>query len=152
EGLKWSSPFYMHKGIVCMSPAFKNHCAFMFWHAEMRKQLRAQFDKATLASWRKMTDVKQLPPKATLVKLIKQAVAINESGIKPPKRVAKDPDSLVVAADFQKALKGNKTAAEVFADFSYSHRREYMRYIDEAKKPETRARRIEQSVQMIARG
>lgn len=152
EAIKWNNPFYVHKGIVCASPSFKKYCALIFWHAEMRKTLREQFDKKTLASWRKLTDIKQLPPKATLIKLFKQAVAINESGIKPPKKTPKDPKSLVIPADFQKAIKANQAASTVFADFSYSHRREYVRYIDEAKKPETRARRIEQSVAMIAEG
>ena len=57
-------------------------------------------------------------------------------------RVVKPPTDLV------KALR----AASVFdrwKDLSYSHQREHVEAIEEAKKPETRARRIERAVQMV---
>ncbi len=38
---------------------------------------------------------------------------------------------------------------EAFDRLSFSHRREYVAWIDEAKKPETRARRIAQTVERI---
>jgi hypothetical protein len=57
-----------------------------------------------------------------------------------------------VPADFQKALNKNKTAKAVFEKFAYSHKKEYVRWIEEAKKAETRAARIEKAVLMIAEG
>lgn len=41
---------------------------------------------------------------------------------------------------------------EAFAGLSYSHRKEHVRAVEEAKKPETRARRVAKSVDMIAAG
>jgi len=38
---------------------------------------------------------------------------------------------------------------EAFDRLSFSHRREYVAWIDEAKKPETRARRIAQTVERV---
>ena len=40
--------------------------------------------------------------------------------------------------------------ASFFADCTAAHRQEYLRWIGEAKRPETRAARIEKAVQMIA--
>ena len=52
-------------------------------------------------------------------------------------------------ADFVKALKAVPRAWERWRELSYSHRREHVEAIEGAKKPETRARRIEASVQTI---
>jgi hypothetical protein len=54
-----------------------------------------------------------------------------------------------VPADLARALKaGGQRAA--FDALSYSHRREYLTWIEGAKKPETRARRVRQTVDRIA--
>lgn len=54
-----------------------------------------------------------------------------------------------VPADFLKALNRNKKIKEAFDSMSYTHRKEYVNSINEAKKPETRLRRIEKSIEMI---
>lgn len=51
--------------------------------------------------------------------------------------------------DFAAALK-SAGVAEFFEAYPSSHKREHLRVIAEAKKPETRARRIESAVKMIA--
>src|ERR1043165_4739965 len=48
-------------------------------------------------------------------------------------------------ADFARALKGNKDARATWDKLSYTHRREHVQSIEEAKKPETRQRRLEKS-------
>jgi len=53
-------------------------------------------------------------------------------------------------ADFVKALKAVRPAWDRWVELSYSHQREYVEAIVEAKKPETRARRIANSVESIA--
>ena len=52
-------------------------------------------------------------------------------------------------ADFVKALEAGAPAWERWRELSYSHQREYVEAIEEAKKPETRARRIDGAVRMI---
>ena len=52
-------------------------------------------------------------------------------------------------ADFMKALKAANPAWDRWRELSYSHQREYAEAIEEAKKPETRARRIEIAVRAI---
>ncbi len=60
------------------------------------------------------------------------------------------PREIETPADFAKALKVNKDAQAVWDRLSFTHRKEYIGAIVEAKKPETRARRIEKAVEMIA--
>jgi uncharacterized protein YdeI (YjbR/CyaY-like superfamily) len=50
------------------------------------------------------------------------------------------------------ALKKNKAAAKVFAGFSTSCKREYADWITEAKRPETKEKRVTQAVEWIAEG
>jgi len=57
-----------------------------------------------------------------------------------------------VPDDFAEALAKNPKAQEIFAKFAYTHRKEYVNWITEAKKPETRERRILKAVDMIAKG
>jgi hypothetical protein len=53
-------------------------------------------------------------------------------------------------ADFARALKGNKDAQATWGKLSYTHQREHVQSIEEAKKPETRQRRIEKSIELLA--
>ena len=57
-----------------------------------------------------------------------------------------EPRVVVGPPDFAKALKANKAAYAAWDKMSYSHRKAYVEAIEETKKPETRARRIEQAV------
>jgi hypothetical protein len=53
-------------------------------------------------------------------------------------------------ADLVKALRDSPPAFDRWRELSYSHQREYVEAIEEAKKPKTRARRIDQAVKAIA--
>ena len=63
-----------------------------------------------------------------------------------------EPRVITPPADFARALKGNKEAQSLWDKLSYTHRREHVEHIEEAKKPETRLRRIEKSVTLLAAG
>ena len=52
-------------------------------------------------------------------------------------------------ADFAKALKAAPPAWDRWQEMSYTHQREYVEALADAKKPETRARRLESAVQTI---
>ncbi|MEX0834270.1 MAG: YdeI/OmpD-associated family protein [Actinomycetota bacterium] len=53
--------------------------------------------------------------------------------------------------DLRKALSRRKGLLEALSSFAHSHQREYVQWIEEAKKEETRARRITRAVEMIAK-
>lgn len=54
--------------------------------------------------------------------------------------------------DFARALGANPEAAALWETLSYTHRREYAEHIEGARRPETRQRRIEKSIQLLAAG
>jgi uncharacterized protein YdeI (YjbR/CyaY-like superfamily) len=57
-----------------------------------------------------------------------------------------------MSGPFQAALRKNAKAGAVFAAFSPSAKREYVEWIAEAKRPETRDKRIATAVEWIAEG
>ncbi|MBV9548597.1 MAG: YdeI/OmpD-associated family protein [Alphaproteobacteria bacterium] len=54
-----------------------------------------------------------------------------------------------VAGDIQSALAGDKAAGKIFSALPPSHRNEYLRWIGEARKPDTRSRRIAQMLERL---
>jgi hypothetical protein len=62
------------------------------------------------------------------------------------------PRVVEVPEDLAAALAGEEAASEAFADLSYSHHREYVEWITEAKRPETRARRVARAVERLQEG
>ncbi len=61
------------------------------------------------------------------------------------------PRTLEVPSQFEEAMrKGGVT--QLFDRLSYTHRKEYCRWITEAKKEETRLRRLEKAIEMLRRG
>ena len=59
---------------------------------------------------------------------------------------------LVVPADLTAALKKSKQALATFEGFSYSHKKEYVEWITEAKREETRAQRMKTALEWLAQG
>jgi uncharacterized protein YdeI (YjbR/CyaY-like superfamily) len=54
--------------------------------------------------------------------------------------------------DFARALKASKEARATWDKLSYTHQREHVEHLEGAKKPETRQRRIEKSISLLAAG
>ena len=63
-----------------------------------------------------------------------------------------EPRSVEAPADLAAALSGAPDAEARWEAMSYSHRKQYVAWVEEAKRPDTRARRVERSLGMIARG
>jgi uncharacterized protein YdeI (YjbR/CyaY-like superfamily) len=62
------------------------------------------------------------------------------------------PRTVTVPADLRKALAKPPAQTKVFAALSYSHQKEYVDWVEQAKKPETRANRIEKVITLLASG
>lgn len=61
-----------------------------------------------------------------------------------------EPRTIATPPDLLKALNAKKSVKALWDKMSYTHRKEYIGAIEEARKPETRARRIAKAVEMIA--
>lgn len=154
EGMKWSFPHFGYKGMMCNMASFKAHCTFGFWKPELVLGADAKDDG--MGQFGRITSVEDLPPKKTLVGYVKKAAALNEAGVKPqrltrpkkPKAEIPVPDELASAL----ALKKNAKARATWEGFAPSHRREYLEWITEAKRAETRAKRVAQTLEWLAEG
>ena len=144
ETIKWNTPFYIHQGILVATPAFKRHCAPIFWK---RKLILGK----ERVKFRRLTSPVDLPTDKILLGYIRKAVELNETGVKVPVRRTKKKE-VVVPDCFRATLRKNPKARAVFKNFSPSHRREYIDWIVSAKREETRDRRVEKALKTLAQG
>ena len=63
-----------------------------------------------------------------------------------------EPRIVDVPEDLQQALESNPQVKAMFDGLSYTHRKEYVQWIEEAKGPETRANRVQKTLEMVAIG
>jgi uncharacterized protein YdeI (YjbR/CyaY-like superfamily) len=161
ESIKWGMPFFEFRGeIVCCMAAFKKHCRFGFWGKKIRVVLReANVAGMNGSGWfDRLTHINELPDNKRMIDFIRQAAVMIESGnytspIAARNQKAKAKKSTVkMTKEFAAALKKNKKATTGFASFSPSCKREYVEWIADAKRPETRDRRIATAVKWIAEG
>lgn len=157
ETIKWSAPHFEHAGgILCGMMAFKAHCAFGFWHQGMAKVLGKHGAKGddAMGSFGRITSLDDLPDKKTFVRFVREAAKLNESGApaRPRPVAGRAKKELPVPADLAAALKQNKTAAKTFAGFAPSHRKEYIEWVTEAKREETRQKRLAITIAWLTEG
>lgn len=62
------------------------------------------------------------------------------------------PREVDVPDDLAAALSADATAKKAFDAMAFTHRKEYARWVADAKRPETRERRVAQAVEMIRAG
>ena len=111
ETIKWGFPHFEHQGVLCSMASFKAHCAFGFWHAEMRALSENKSGETAMGQFGRITALSDLPKDAALKALIRKAAALNESGIKPARVVKPKAAPLRVPDDLAAALKRNRIAA-----------------------------------------
>jgi len=63
-----------------------------------------------------------------------------------------EPRVIEIPADLKKAFRSEKEAEGFFEKLSYTHQREYVTWITEAKKEETRQNRIVKTIEMLKKG
>ena len=156
ETLKWGHPSFMHGDkILCGMASFKAHCTFGFWHQEMEKVIGRDGANAATAmgSLGRITTLADLPDDDRMLGYIRRAAQLIASGAPARPSQRRGPaKALKVPADLLVALKKNKKAAEAFAAFATSHRNEYVEWITEAKRTETREKRLATTLDWLAKG
>jgi hypothetical protein len=63
-----------------------------------------------------------------------------------------EPRVVTPPAELARALRANKAAKATWDKLSYTHQKEWARAVEEAKRPETRTRRVEKAVAELAAG
>jgi uncharacterized protein YdeI (YjbR/CyaY-like superfamily) len=152
ETMKWSRPHFLHNGLLCGMSAFTHHCAFGFWAGALLLGKPA-VKRDGMGHFGRITSLKDLPGDKQLLVLIRKAVELNDRGFKrplPPRPAGNR--ELTVPDELAAALRKNKKALAVFEAFSYSHKKEYVEWITEAKREETRQKRIKTMLTWLAEG
>ncbi len=153
ETIKWGMPNFIYRGkILCIMAAFKQHCAFGLWRGteaidHVRDDAMGQFGR--------IVSLRDLPGKKALTGYLKQGMRTIEQAEAAPapksKPKAYKPE-LSIPEDLAAALGKHPKAKQAFENFPPSHRREYIEWIVEAKREETRKRRLTQAIEWLADG
>lgn len=156
ETMKWGMPHFDYKGMMCGIASFKQHCTFGFWKASLMKDKYKVFVKGEnsgMGNFGKVKDIQDLPSAKIIIEYIKEAMKLNDDNVAVPKELKENVrKELVIPEYFLKLLKKNEVALKTFMDFSYSHKKEYLEWITEAKKEETREKRIYAAIEWLSEG
>jgi uncharacterized protein YdeI (YjbR/CyaY-like superfamily) len=157
EKMKWGMPFFDYKNeILCHMAAFKQHAVMSFWKAALMKDpvLKENAKSETaMGHLGKLTSLKDLPSDKKITAWIKETMMLTDKGIKLPARAkATVKKELTMPDYFLKELAKNKKAKQVFDNFPYSHKKEYLEWITEARTEETRNKRMATALEWIAEG
>ncbi len=154
EDLKWGGPCYTYggKNVVGMA-GFKSYFGLWFHQGALLKDqkkflINAQEGRTkALRQWRMQT-TKDIKP-AIIKSYVKEAIKLAREGkqITPARK-----KPLVVPAELKKAFRENKPAGENFKSMRLGLQREYADYIADAKREDTKRRRIEKILPMISKG
>jgi len=151
ETLKWSSPTFMYKGkILASMAAFTRHATFGFWKGSLVVDEPGKAQSG-MGQFGRLESIDDLPPRDELEALIRKAMDLTDRGIKAPRNKHEKPP-FEVPQDLGAAIAGNSEAAATFAGFPPSAQRDYVDWIVDAKREETRAKRVAQSVEWLAEG
>lgn len=150
ETLKWSMPSFLYRGkILASMAAFKAHATFGYWNDSMLQQ--EEKNRSAMGQFGRLTSLNDLPPRETLIELTRKSMKLVEDGVKPPRTTAKK-EPFSVPQDMRAAIDAVPAAKATFDNFPPSCQREYVEWITEAKRDETRSKRLAQAVEWMAEG
>jgi len=151
EAMKWSSPSFVYKGkILAGMAAFKAHATFGFWQGSQVAGTDGK-EKTAMGQFGRLTALDQLPPRAELEAMTRKAMALIDDGVKPIRNKHEKPP-FTVPQDLKAALAANAAAKAVFDGFPPSAQRDYVEWVSESKRDETRTKRLAQTIEWLAEG
>ncbi|SEK74801.1 Uncharacterized conserved protein YdeI, YjbR/CyaY-like superfamily, DUF1801 family [Colwellia chukchiensis] len=155
ETIKWRQPCFEQHGVVCAMAAFKHHVSLSFFKGKLINDsagIFADSDNNELTSL-KFNRLAYVPEQALLIDYIQQAIAINnDSTVKKTSNARKDKSTLIIPEDLAQALAKAPKAYAVFHDFSYSKQKDYIDWLNTAKRDATRNSRLTTTLQWLSEG
>ena len=151
ETLKWSSPTFTYKKeMLAGMAAFKAHATFGFWKGSLVVG-EGETQLSGMGQFGKLTSIDDLPPRDKLEELVRKAMKLTDEGVKAPRnKHPKEP--FTVPQDMRAAIDAVPSAKATFDAFPPSCQRDYVEWITEAKRDETRTKRLAQTVEWLAEG
>ena len=154
ETIKWGIPYFEHQGMIGGIAAFKSYVSVGFWKGKLMADPHDLFkDKGrTQMTAIKITSMDSLPDPDALHEYILEAVRLNEEGVQLPVKKPGEEQFLKVPGDLLDALAEDDAARATFENFSYTNRKDYIEWLEEAKREATREKRLAQALEWMAEG
>lgn len=153
ETMKWSMPHFDYKGMMCGMAAFKAHCVFGFWKSSLIFNPDSKKESEAMGQFGCIKALSDLPAAKVLLAYVRKAVALNDAGVKVPKSPLKKKAAPIETPSYlTAALRRNRKARETFEKLPPSGRKEYVQWLTEAKREETREKRLATALEWLAEG
>ena len=151
EAMKWSAPGFTLEGkILLMMAAFKAHAALNFWRGQ---EIGDASPKAgAMGQFGRLTSLSDLPPDKDLDSLIREAAALAKTAPVPRKTKHAPKPRPEIHPEFEEALGKAPKAKAAFEGFPPGCRREYLEWVSDAKRDETRQKRIATAIEWLSEG
>ncbi len=154
ETVKWGGPVYTYNGknVVGLG-SFKSYFGLWFFQGALLKDYKQRLVNCqegrtkAMRQWR-MNSKKDIDPR-TIKAYVTEAIELVKHGIqiKPDRN-----KPLTIPSQLKKALSKNKKANDQFKQLTKGKQREYADYIAEAKREETKQKRLDKIMPMISSG
>jgi uncharacterized protein YdeI (YjbR/CyaY-like superfamily) len=155
ETTRWGFPHFDHKGMMCSMASFKNHCAFGFWKASLMKDAEVLIynNQKAMGHAGKIQRLPDLLSDHIIILQIKEAMELNEDGIKLPERKNEDKRPLIITPDsLKKEFVRNRKASNTYKNLNFAHKTEYIEWIEDAKNEVIKQKRILTTIEWLMEG
>lgn len=155
EELKWGQACYTSAGKnIVLIHGFKEYCAFLFFKGVLLKDSKGILIQQTehvqagrQVRFKSVSEITKLEP--TLKGYIRQAIAVERSGVKIKKKTTAD---FKIPEEFQNKLNEIPALKTAFEALTPGRQRGYIFYFSSAKQSKTREARVEKYMPQILRG
>lgn len=147
EDWKWNHPNYYCNGMVCGIWAFKDHVTLVFFQGALiddRFSVLSSYSDNLHNRHIKFTKASEIN-ETIIIDYLLQSIANNSKGW----RINQSKNKTIDIPYYLKNALENAGLLESFNNMSYSHKKEYILWIKEAKKEETRNRRVEKVINQL---
>ena len=156
ETVNWGIPVYcINKKNVVGIASFKSYTGLWFYHGafleDQHNKLVSSSGGSTrgLRQWRFNSADEIESELEIIITYVQEAIDNSRSGkeIKPRRK-----EPFVLPSELKEVFQSDRELERLFMLLSYSKQRDFAKYIDEAKRPETRKKRLKKSLPLIKEG
>jgi uncharacterized protein YdeI (YjbR/CyaY-like superfamily) len=149
ETIKWGMPnFYLEGKPLANMAAFKAHAAFGVWDRDV---LATGKEGEALGQYGRLTP-DNLPSTEAIEAQVRDSAEMIRTGTRPRRQRAEPKGEAEVPEALAEALARDDLAAATFNGFPPGQRREYCEWVAEAKRPDTRDKRVAQAIEWLREG
>lgn len=153
ESLKWGAPHFDHHGIMVGMMTFKKHVNIFFHKGALLDHEHGLFGSVDTSKGSRSIKIHEQDDlnEKVIQRLFNEACELNQKGVKlsdakPARRLDR------ISPELKKMINSNPAARKCWESLPPSHKREYIEWIEEAKKESTKQRRLTKALIMLSEG